>query len=117
MLKISKNISNFSSQEVRKLFRKAKRVLRHPGLDVLCAPAALDFGRILVVTSRKVGNAPQRNLIRRRIKSLFYEQELYKRQVDMIIIIKKEGINLSFNELKDILWGVIKKYEKYSLKT
>jgi len=106
MSKISKNISNFSSQEVRTLFRKAKRVLRHPGLDVLCAPATLDFGRILVVTAKKVGSAPKRNLIRRRIKSIFYEQELYKKQVDIIVIIKKEGINLDFKQLKDILSGV-----------
>jgi len=117
MSKISKNISNFSSQEVKKLFRKAKRVLRHSGLDVLCSPATLDFGRILVITSKKVGNAPQRNLIRRRIKSLFYEQKLYKKLIDMVIIIKKEGINLSFKQLKDILQYSIKNYEKYSLKT
>jgi len=107
MSKISKNISNFSSQEVRTLFRKAKRVLRHPGLDVLCAPATLDFGRILVVTSKKVGKAHKRNLIRRRIKSIFYEQELYKKQIDTIVIIKKEGINLDFQQLKDILTGVL----------
>lgn len=107
MLKISKEISNFHPKEIARLFRKAKRVLRHPGLDILCAPTKYDFGRILVVTSRKVGKATKRNLIRRRIKALFYEEKLYESRLDCIVIIKKEGITLSFNELKGILHGVI----------
>jgi len=109
MPKISKKLSNFSEQEVAKLFRKAKRVLKHPGLHILCAPTKQDFGRILVVTSRKVGKASKRNLIRRRIKAIFYEEELYKKQLDCIVIIKKEGINLPFKELKGILLNVLQK--------
>jgi len=109
MPKISNKLSRFSEQEVAKLFKKAKRVLKHPGLDILCSPTEKDFGRILVITSRKVGKASKRNLIRRRIKAIFYEEELYEKRLDCIVIVKKEGINLSFNELKSILHNEFQK--------
>ena len=110
MPNISKKLSSFSKQEVAQLFSKAKRVLKkHPGLDILCAPTAQDFGRILIITSRKVGKASKRNLIRRRLKAIFYEEKLYEKGLDCIVIVKKEGINLPFKELKGILRYVVKK--------
>ncbi|MFC1842181.1 ribonuclease P protein component [Candidatus Dependentiae bacterium] len=112
MSKITRHISKFTESEVKKLFKKAKRVLRHAGLDILCAPAALEFGRILVVTPKKVGSAPERNLIRRRLKSLFYEEKLYEKKLDYIVIIKKKGINLPFNQLKEILTTLISQKSK-----
>jgi len=101
--KKSKNVSRFTESEVQKIFKKAKRVLKHPGLDVLCYPTAHEFGRILVITPKRVGSAPQRNLIRRRLKSIFYEEKLYENKLDYVVIIKKEGIKLSFEQLKHIL--------------
>ena len=104
MPEIASNISVFAEYEVSEIMKKAKRALKHPGLDVLCHPAqTLDFGRILVVTSRKVGPAVKRNLIRRRLKAIFYENKLYEQKWDYICIIKKPGINLTFDQLKDIL--------------
>jgi len=105
---VSRELSTFSEIEVKKLFREAKRVLRHPGLDLLCGPAAKDFGRILVITPRKVGKAVKRNLIRRRIKAIFYEEKLYEKGLDCIVIIKKKGINLPFKQLKDMLCSHVK---------
>ena len=55
-------ISHFSEKEVSQLFKVAKRVLQQPTLDILMAPHKHQDGRILVVTPKKVGNAPQRNV-------------------------------------------------------
>ncbi len=66
-----------------------------------------DYSRILVITSRKVGNAPMRNKIRRRIKSLFYEQSYYTGKYDCVVIIKKGGAHLSFAELKSLFATVM----------
>ncbi len=99
----------FTTKEIRLLFKKARRVLKHSGLDVLSAPATLDQGRLLVITSRKVGNAPQRNKIRRRIKAIFHEEQLAKLKQDIIVIVKKEGIKLSFEELKKLLIASLEK--------
>lgn len=108
MPKIASNLSVFKESEVKEIIRKAKRVLRHPGLDVLLnpAPEINNFGRILVITSRKVGNATERNLIRRRIKSIFYQEKLYEQKVDYICFIKPGGCLLTFDELKSIILSI-----------
>jgi len=103
MPRIARLISSFNKNEVRQLFKKAKLVFRHPGLVVLCAPANKEFGRVLAVASKRIGKAHKRNLIKRRLKSIFYEEKLFKNQQDCIIIIKKEGIDLSFEQLKKIM--------------
>jgi len=101
--------SRFSEKEVSHLFKTARRALRHPGLDILCAPAAQKAGRILVITSAKVGSAPKRNLIRRRLKAIFFEEKLFELGVDCVVIIKKAGIDLDFEQLKKLLTKAIKK--------
>lgn len=100
---------SFSEKEVSFLFKKARRALRSSGLDILCAPATQPQGRILVITSRKVGSAPKRNLIRRRLKSIFFEENLFELGIDCIVIIKKAGINLEFEALKELLIKALKK--------
>lgn len=69
----------------------------------------MDFGRILVITSRKIGSAPKRNKIRRRLKSIFYENKLFALDYDCIVIVRQgSAINLEFYELKEILNSVFK---------
>lgn len=72
-------------------------------MDILNAPRALSHGRILVVTSRKIGNAVKRNRVRRRIKALFYERNLFLSPFDWVVIVKKGGVDLSFKDLETIL--------------
>jgi len=98
-----KDLSRFTNQEVSELFKKARRALRHPGFDILCAYAKNKTGRILVITSAKVGSAPQRNKIRRRLKSIFLEEKLFERGLDCIVVVKKPGIELGFEELGALL--------------
>ncbi|MCK5632310.1 ribonuclease P protein component [bacterium] len=107
-----KRTNRLTKQDVSKIFKKARRALRHPGLDILCHPTSKPTGRILVVTSRKTGGAPQRNLIRRRIKAIFHENQLFNRGFDVIVIIKKPGINLDFKKLTDLLLKALKKMEQ-----
>jgi len=98
-----KRLPRFTKQEVSHMFRKARRSLRHPGLDIMCAPAVHQAGRILVITSRRVGPASQRNRVRRRLKAIFHEEKLFERGFDCMAIIKKPGVDLSFDELKELL--------------
>ena len=96
-------LSNFSQKEVTQLFKNARRVVRHPGIHILVAPASKPTGRILVVTPKKIGNAPTRNRIRRRFKALFHEDKLFEQGKDCIIVVKKEGTLLPVAELKTLL--------------
>ncbi len=106
-LQVSRFLSRFSRDEVRQVFRKAKIKKKIEGLEFFLAPRLFEFGRILVITPRKTGNAPERNKIRRRLKAIFYEEKLYEQPYDCIIIVRKEAIQLSFDQLKKILTDLI----------
>lgn len=104
MANIARDITKFSSKKaIDELFKKARRVIKHSGLHILIAPKTESFGRILIIASRKTGNAPERNKIRRRLKSIFYEEKLYEKDLDCIVIVKREGTALPFVELKELL--------------
>lgn len=96
----------FTKPEITACFNAARRVLKHPGLDILRAPTS-NKGKLLVVTPARIGNAPARNRIRRRLKAIFYEEKLENRGYDCIVLVKKAGIMLSFDELKKLLMQAI----------
>ena len=102
----------FTKKEIAQLFKTAKRAVQHPGLTILCAPKTKDYGRLLVVTPAKIGSAPERNRIRRRLKALFYEHKLFEHGLDCIIIIKKEGINLGIHQLKELLFKALASFQE-----
>ena len=100
---IAKKISKFTKREIDYLFCHARRVFRDKNCTVLVAPRQKEFGRVLIIASRKVGNAPERNLIRRRIKSIFYEEKLFAFGFDCVVIAYKKIVTLSFDQLKHLL--------------
>jgi ribonuclease P protein component len=87
-------------------------VSRHFCLDFLCVPTTKQFGRILVITPRHIGKANKRNLIRRRIKSIFYEEKLFEKNLDCVVIAKKAGLELPFVKLKELVNYVYSKTKK-----
>ena len=103
MIYKSKNLSRFTKKEVDHIFKSGQRVLKQAGLLILVAPQQGPSGRILVITPRASGNAPQRNTIRRRLKALYLEEKLYERGYDCVVLVKSEAITLSFDELKVLL--------------
>ena len=104
---LASSISHFSRKEIVSLFSTARRIGRLPGLDIKRAPRTSSIGRILIVISGKSGIAAHRNLIRRRIKALFYEEKLYLSPFDSIIFVKKEAMGHSYADLKGYLSGVL----------
>lgn len=96
-------ITKFDSQEAKKFFKKAKIRKKIEGLEILIAPRSFDYGRILIITPRRSGNSPERNKIRRRLKHIFYENEIYEKPFDFVIIVSKNAISLNFDQLKEIL--------------
>jgi ribonuclease P protein component len=112
MPRIAQTISQFSRQEIAWLIKKARRVVTHPGLHILVAPVQgeHEHGKILVITSRKIGNAPVRNKIRRQFKAMFYQEKLYEKGLDCVIIVKRPGTELAFKDLKELLMKVFAPY-------
>lgn len=109
-------LSSFSRAEVTELFKQAHRVLKTPGLTVLCAPRKKEYGRILIVTAAAVGSAPKRNKIRRQLKALFYEQRFFTQGYDCVFIVRKEALTLSFEQLAQLLAKSLAHAEKLVLK-
>jgi ribonuclease P protein component len=60
-----------------------------------------DFVRLLVVVSKKIDKrAVIRNKIRRRVKEVFRLNENFQNHFDTQIIVKRNIINIKFNDLK-----------------
>ena len=98
-------ISKFTPQERRTLLTKARLVHRQEECDIRSRKKLenIDVGRILIITPKKIGSAPQRNLIRRRLKALYYEELHYTHGYDIVIYCRKGSAELSFQALKEIL--------------
>jgi ribonuclease P protein component len=111
MPSIAKEISKFTRREIEHLFKHARCLFKAASCTVLAAPRQGAFGRILIITSAKVGNAPERNLIRRRIKSIFYEEKLFEYSVDCAFIAQKKLVDLSFPELKQLILEAYRKVQ------
>ncbi len=75
----------------------------------MAAPRQKDFARILVIASAKTGSAPKRNLFKRRLKSIFYENKLFEQPDDIAVIARNGSLELSFDQLKKILTDAVTK--------
>ncbi|MGE0010457.1 MAG: ribonuclease P protein component [Candidatus Babeliales bacterium] len=96
-------MTSFRQNEVDALFKATIARYKIQGLEIRLAPKFLPLARLLIITPRACGNAPKRNRIRRRLKSIFYEHKYYEQPFDWIIMVKKEGIELNFDDLKGIM--------------
>ena len=107
MPRIARRITQWSQKDITTLFRASQYVLRHPGIDIKKAPKTSDIGRVLIVIPRKVGTAPQRNLIRRRIKAVFYENRLFDYPYDWLFFIKPAACALAFSDFQELIVSLI----------
>ena len=100
-----RELFSFTRSEVDDAFSKASPLKRGRGLTLLSAKVdekePFEHGRLLIIISRKVGKANKRNLLRRRIKAIYYENRLYKNPQTLILITYKPAIDLTFDQLKD----------------
>lgn len=112
MTRIYPAMTTFGQNEVDALFKATIARYKIKGLDIRLAPKVLPLGRLLIITPRACGNAPKRNRIRRRLKSIFYETKLYNQAYDWIILVRKEGIDLDFDQLKEIIASVLEQTQE-----
>lgn len=96
-------LTRWAPQEATAAIRQSKRVYKGDLFDIRILPTIKDYARLLVVTPRKSGNAAERNLFRRRVKALFFENKLYERGFDWIFFAKKGVSKVSFSDLHNLL--------------
>ncbi len=97
-------LTKFSKHEIEQLFCNVKLKFRIMGLEILLAPRSLDYARFLMCVARRFGNSPQRNLFKRRLRAIFYENQLYKQNFDWIFIPKsKLALKQDFHNLEKFI--------------
>jgi ribonuclease P protein component len=96
-----------SRQEILQALKKATRVCTYPELEIRKVFLDQAPGKILIIIPKKVGNAPLRNKIRRRLKALFFENKLNTLPYNWIFFVKP-GINKwSFQQLCDVVLSCV----------
>ena len=99
----ARRITLWTKKEILALFKSAKRFCYHPGIDIRVTPKKQPLGRLLIVTPKKMGNAPERNRVRRRLKAIFYENKLYDLGFDWLFFAKPGIADVPFSQLKDFI--------------
>lgn len=100
---MSNTLQKSKSSLIKEVFKKARRIVKHSGLDILVAPKSTTPAHLFIITPGHIGNAIQRNKIRRRIKAIFQNLVGIKQTFNCIIIVKKEGSALSYDQLQTII--------------
>lgn len=113
--RIAKLITNFKKIEIQQLFKSINKICRYQGLDIKIAPTNHIIGRLLIITPKKIGNAPERNLIKRRLKSIFYQEKIYEHPFNWVFFCKKETILINFDNLKEMILKCLHALPKYHL--
>lgn len=97
-------LTKFRKSEIEMLFQTASLFFRSSFFVLLQAPATIAYGRLLLVIPKKIGTAPQRNKLRRRLKAIFFENKLFSCGKDIVFIAKSEQVKeLSHEKLQRLL--------------
>ena len=100
---VVRTLTSFSLAEIKQLIYQGRPIYKSTCLDVKALQTGRPLSKILVITPRKIGSAPQRNLIKRRLRSLFYEERLYTCGYNLAFFCKKGSADLSFSDIKKVL--------------
>lgn len=88
--------------------RQVGRTAAHPLLVVSAAPNDLPHNRYGIITSRRLGNAVQRNRARRRIRAaLQYWQPHLPGGYDLVVIARPRVLDCPFDDLLAALGGLL----------
>lgn len=95
-----RSLFSFSRKEINEAFKEARLHATYPGITILISPLSTStHGKLLITIPKAFGSAPERNKLRRQLKAIYYEQQLYQKPHIGIILIKKNRKKYSFEEL------------------
>ncbi len=116
------SLFKFSPKEVEIAFKYVTPKGKQSGLTLLQAPLLVikkdtivqdkklfqdcleqGYGKLLIIISKKVGKAYQRNKLKRQLKAIFYEEKLYNKKAISILVTYKPALQYSYDNLKNFL--------------
>jgi ribonuclease P protein component len=113
MTQIAKKLSKWTQQEIKQFFATAKAAIKIKELTILVSSSPLSttqsFHKLLITTPRKIGSAPQRNKLRRQLKSIFYQEKLYAQGKHIAVLLRSGAPEISFEQLKSMLIQTLQK--------
>ena len=90
------------------LYKEGKRY-KGKYFNLVYFPNNLNFSRMAVIVSKKIGNAVTRNKIKRWMRELFRRNKgILKDHLDLLIVAKKEIQETSWPSLRENYMGAIK---------
>jgi ribonuclease P protein component len=104
-----RNLFTFNRREVDEAFKHAHLKKYHEGLTLLEAPLnqishGQPHGKLLIIIAAAAGMAHERNAMKRRLRSVFYQEKLYRPHHSFwILIVKKKAVNMPFKAIEDFL--------------
>ena len=98
-----KSLFQFSKPKIDAAFKNAKRIAGTKELTLLQAPSEHNHGKLLIIIPKKVGKAHDRNLLRRRLKAIFYENKLYQKIYTFIILARPGAAQIQVEQLKQFV--------------
>ncbi|MBA2306530.1 ribonuclease P protein component [Candidatus Dependentiae bacterium] len=105
-------VSSFTAREIAYLLKRARLIFTNPYFSIKTSPHSSLYSKILVIASKKMGNAPMRNLIKRRLKSLFYEEKLFTNPFDVVVYCKKGAEHLPYSDLITLISDTLESAQK-----
>jgi ribonuclease P protein component len=111
---VDKEHSSFRKHERLRSHKDFKLALQHgsrrqtKNFTIILRPNALQFSRLGVTVSKKVGNAVKRNRVKRCLREFF---RLHKHKLppshDLVIIAKKDAATLAYHDIREELAAVL----------
>ena len=122
MAGLARRVTHWSASDVKLAFRKASLACRNTWLDVrlrhlpVVQGVPAPRGRVLIVTPKKVGSAPYRNLLKRRARAIIAQQRLSLPHIDIILFFNPNpSVPLTFSQLQEFLQTCLKKHQSSTL--
>ena len=77
--------------------------------NLIYLPNNLNYSRMAVVVSKKIGNAVARNKVRRRARELFRRnKEMLTQSMDLVLVAKKEIREASWKDMREGYFGALR---------
>lgn len=91
--------SSWTWGDTQKLFENAQRIYSCSAFALHVLPSTYTSSKVIIVTSKRLGNAVKRNYQRRRLKEAFYKSLLAQHSMDCIFFVRSTIVNIEFAKL------------------